>query len=321
MRSVTRSIPVAAALALAACGNYSTEDLRFLAALPQREDLAVAVPAEGSPAAAAMGATMEPCANGTAEVWLWAKPTSDGLNKGVDFVVSLIDAVRRYPPTAREQDARRWGPFPDEKHPGHEVQIVLERSWPDGLDERPVHHYRFEARPLGAPTFEPVLVGTFAGASSARGSGTVVLDFDAIRAAGVADPDTPQGRMVIEYDRVSDPVTIDLEVTVGAFGVAQFRYGFAGYRDGRGAFHYRFDQGGNVFTVTTGYDAAGAGRAAVAYDPAGWPPPGSFRQCWNASACLTYVDDPANYTCSPTPPACSFGTVSDDCPAVPVSPF
>ncbi len=30
---------------LAACGNYSTEDLRFLAALPTREDLRVAPPA------------------------------------------------------------------------------------------------------------------------------------------------------------------------------------------------------------------------------------------------------------------------------------
>jgi hypothetical protein len=312
----------ATALALAACGNYSTEDLRFLAALPQREDLAVAVPAEGDPSAAAMAATMDPCANGTAEVWLWAKPTSDNLNRGVSFMVSLIDVVRRFPPTAREENARRWGPFPDEKHPGHEVQIVLERSWPDGPDAPPVHRYRFEARPLGDPTFDPLIVGTFTGASSARGSGTVVLDFDAIRRAGVQDADTPPGgAIVVHYDRASEPVTIDLTFTSAAFGVEQFGYGFTGYRDGRGAFDYRFRDGlGNVFTVATGYGAAGAGRAAVVYDPAGvWPPPGSFRQCWNASACLTYVDDPANFTCAAPP--CSFGTVEDDCPAVPVSPF
>jgi hypothetical protein len=325
MRSVTslKSMAAAAALALSACGNYSTEDLRFLAALPQREDLAVAVPARADPSAAAMAATMDPCANGTAEVWLWAKPTSDNLNKGVDFIVSLIDAVRRYPPTAREQDARRWGPFPDEKHPGHEVQVVLERSWPGGADAPPEHDYRFEARRVGEPTFEPILVGTFTGASSARGSGTVMLDFAAIRRAGVEDGDTPAGgAIVIQYDRASDPTTIALEVSAGAFGVVQFRYAFEGYRDGGGAFLYRFEQGGNVFTVATGYDAAGAGRAAVIYDPAGIPPPGSFRQCWNPSACLTYVDDPANYTCSAPPaPQCSFGTVSEDCPTVQVSPF
>jgi hypothetical protein len=313
----------AVALALTACGNYSTEDLRFLAALPQREDLAVAVPARADPSAAAMAATMDPCANGTATVWLEAKPTSESLNRFVDLLVSLVDAVRRYPPTARDQDARRWGPFPDDKHPGHEVQVVLERSWPDGPDAAPVHDYRFEARPVGRPTFDPILVGTFTGASSARGSGTVVLDFDAIRSAGVQDPDTPTGALVIHYDRVSEPATIALLFTQAASGLHQFGYGYAGYRDGSGAFYYRFrDASLNVLTVATGYDAAGAGRARVEVDPwnPAWPT-GTVRQCWSTSACLTYVDDPANYTCSPTPPACSFGDEQLDCPAVPISPF
>ncbi len=91
----------AASLALAGCGNYSTEDLRFLAALPRREDLRVAVPSQTGASALSVA-----CAGGTADVWLWAKPTSDGLNSGVDFVLTLVDAVRRYPPTWREKDAR-----------------------------------------------------------------------------------------------------------------------------------------------------------------------------------------------------------------------
>jgi hypothetical protein len=317
MRSVTSAALAIAAVAMAGCGDYSTEDLRFLVALPQRQDLRVEVPADGTPGAATV------CGPGrNADVWLWAKPTSDGLNRGVEFVISLVDVVRGIPPTAREEDARRWGPFPDERHPGHEIQVVIARSYPSGSSGPPLHDYRFEARAVGAPTFEPVIVGTFEGASSSHGRGAVRLDFDAIRRAGIADATTPTGAMEIGYDRASDPVTISLTFTREAFGIEQFGYGFTGYADGRGAFDYRFRNAtGDVLTVATGYDRAGAGRAAVAYDPANpLGPPGSFRQCWSASACLTYVDDPANFTC-PLHASCSFGTFPADCPEVPVSPF
>ncbi len=76
---------------------------------------------------------------------------------------------------------------------------------------------------------------------------------------------------------------------------------------------------GDVLTVATGFDAAGAGRAAVTYVAAGGGT-GSFDQCWDAAACLSYVLDPANFSC-PLHASCSFGSVIPDCPAVPVSPF
>jgi hypothetical protein len=300
MRSVTRTTAAALGLALAACGNYSTEDLRVLAALPTRSDLSVAVPADASSGAATV------CPIGPADVWLRAKPTSDNLNAGVRFVVSLIDVVRHYPPTAREKDLRRWGPFPDEKHPGREIQIVIERTYPAGPDGAPVHDYRFEGRRAGDPAFDPLIAGTFEGASSSRGHGTVDLYFENFWSLGMNDDTTPHGTMLIAYDRVSDPVTIALDLTNDGFGVVQFGYGFAGYADGRGRFDYRFRTlNGDVLTVVTGYDAAGAGRAAVAYAAAGGGT-GSFRQCWDSSACLTYVDDPFNFSC--IVPPCSGGS-------------
>ena len=302
---------------LAACGNYSTEDLRFLAALPTREDLRVAPPAADA-AQALTGATAAATScstDGTADVWLWAKPTSDGLNAGVDFVLSLVDVVRKYPPTAREENARRWGPFPDDKHPGHELQIVIVRTFPYGTEARPVHEYRFEGRVTGTSVFDPVIVGTFEGPSSRRGRGGVGLDFQAMHDIGIADATTPRGRMDILYDRVSDPVTIELALTQQGFGVEQFSYGYAGNRDGSGRFDYRFKNANrDVLTVSTGYDAAGAGRASVEYT-AFLGGTGSFSQCWGAGACLTYVRDPLNFTCGTAP--CSFGEYPLDCAPVP----
>jgi hypothetical protein len=315
MRSATR-VTAALVLALAGCGNYSTEDLRFLAALPTREDLRVAVPARAS-AAAALTAAPDPCPAGTADVWLWAKPTSDGLNRGVHFLVSLVDAVRRQPPSERGEDLRRWGPFPDERHPGHEIQIVIVRSHPAELGGAPRHAYAFQARE-GAGPFRDVLSGSFDGPSSSRGRGTLTLDFQALWELHMNDPTTPHGTMQVTYDRASDPTTIALQLTSDGFGVAQFDYGYSGYSDGRGAFDYRFRNGGDTLTVVTSYDAAGAGRARVDYTPWWSPTPvGTFRHCWSAAACLTYVDDPTSYSCGAP---CSLGDIAA-CVPVPAPPF
>jgi len=311
MRSLTRSA-LAAAVALAGCGNYSTEDLRFLAALPQREDLRVEVPSEGT--AGALGV----CLSGTADVWLWAKPTSDGLNAAVGFLVSLVDAVRRIPPTWRTEDARGWGPFDDENHPGNELRIVIVRRYPPASGGEPVHDYVFQARPKGTLPFTSILGGTFQGGSASRGSGGLVLDFEALWALGMNEADTPHGSMQVLYDRASDPVTIALQIAQGGFGVVPFAYGFAGYAGGGGAFGYAFrDVPGNRYEVTAGYDVAGAGRAQVSFTGA-MGGSGGFRQCWDAGACLLFVDDPNGYSCGGVP--CSFGTVAD-CPAVPAPPF
>jgi hypothetical protein len=314
MRSVTRVTALAAlaALALAGCGNYSTEDLRFLAALPKRADLKMEVPAQGNPFA-----LVGPCASGTADTWLWAKPTSDGLNAGVDFVLSLVDLVRGLEPSWRGDDARRWGPLDDERHPGREIQILMARTYPPELEGDPAYVYAFQGRVEGTEAFTTILSGAFRGGSASTGAGLVTLDFDAIRALGMEDEGTPEGAMHIAYDRASEPVTIGLTLGQAGFGVPGFAYGFAGYADRQGRFVYRFVQAGNVLTVDAGFDAAGAGRAQVGFVGA-LGGVGSFRQCWDANACLVYVDDPNGYSCGGA--ACSFGTVAD-CPPVTSPPF
>jgi hypothetical protein len=295
----------------AGCGNYSTEDLRFLAALPQREDLRVAVPASTGAGPAALtgltAATVLCNPPGEATVWQWAKPTSDSLNAGVSWIIGLIDAVRRYPPTYRGDDSRRWGPFDDDKHPGHELQIVIDRSWPVGPGGPPAYAYRFEARAGRTAPFTPLIVGTFRGASASHGDGDVTLAFDAFWTVGVANPDTPHGAMTIGYSRSSDPVTTDLNLLAapaGGFGVVAFEYLYSGWASGVGAFDYQFTNGAkDVLEVRTGYDAVGAGRLRVTFTRFSDGATGTFDQCWDAAGCLVYVYDPANFNgLTPTAP-------------------
>lgn len=322
MRSPSRLAATLLSLA-AGCGTWSNEDVRFLEALPTREELRVEVPAGEAPVASAEGRLLAVapavCSGlGSAETWLWAKPTSDKLNASVEWVIGLVDVVRRYPPTTRLEDGRIWGPFDDDKHPGNELRIVILRSFPEGPDGPVVHAYAFEARrKADGGAFRPILSGTFLGPSALRGSGTLVLAFRTMWELGIADGDAPHGEMRIDYDRAADPRTVRLTlVEAPGFGLAQFDYGFTGYADGRGRLAYAIVDGpGNKAEVSAGFDAAGAGRAAVTYFPASVPGfSAGYRQCWSAAACLVYSDDVNGYSCGGG--ACAGGLESD-CPVVP----
>jgi len=103
-----------------------------------------------------------------------------------------------------------------------------------------------------------------------------------------------------------------------------FAYQFAGYAAGGGVFDYAIrDVVENTLFIATRYDAAGAGRARVGFQPAGGGIAGYFEQCWDAGAALVYVDDPGNYSCEEgtlVPPECTCGAAAS-CVPVPESPF
>jgi len=326
MRSPTRCcspLPALAALllgaALPACGNYSTEDIRFYEALPTRADLRVEVPVSAD-LAAGFAPAAAACSIGSADPWLEARRTSDGINTAVDRLIGLIDAVRRVPPTTRLDDGRIWGPFDDSKHPGVEMQVDITRlTNPDG---DLVHVYHFSARRKGVgAVFTPILSGTFVGPSATYGHGTLELDFTAIHDLGMQDADTPRGRMDVTYDRTLDPRTITLVLaTQGGFNlVQQFTYDYRGYRDGRGLFRYQFLKpallGGGLDTLTmsASFAADGAGRGEIGFAAASGAT-GSFSQCWGADACLTWRYDAQGYSCGGVLP-CEGGAESA-CPAV-----
>ncbi len=315
MRWVNRAA-IAATLLCAGCGNYSTEDLVFLAALPQREDLRAEVPTGGVSGAATV------CGDGPAGIWLEAKPASNQWNAGVELVVGLVDAVRRFPPTWRREDERGWGPFPDENHPGIEIQIVIHREFPAELNGSPRFGYAFQARRTdGTDAFRDVLTGAFEGPSAARGKGIVNLDFEALWTLGMNDLSTPHGTAFIAYDRTADPVTIFFSLYQDGFPAPRFTYGFKGWADGSGKFGYRYrdPQDGNVLTVVAAYGPGGAGRDAVVVTSGTGVFIAGLRQCWDSFACLLWVDDPWNlaHSCASAP--CAIGSELD-CPPVPEDP-
>ncbi len=316
MRSASSA--VAAALALAACGNYSNEDVRFYAAVPTREMLRVQVPA---PQAQPGALTACSPGYGSADIWLWAKPTGDAINAAIDSILGLVDLVRKYPPTTRAADSRTWGPF-DDKHPGREDRVTITRMDQGCVPGGPVCYvFVLAARLKGQASFQPIIEGQFQGPFAGRGDGSLAIHFDAIWALGMEDPPdpvtgqggTPHGEAGIAYSRSGDPRFTQLSLQQPGFNLPLFDYSWQGWADGHGRLVYRIvdASNGNVLTIDARYDGAGEGRADVAVlTPIGLT--AGFSECWNQAACVQWVSDPFNFTgiCGPVPVSCIQGSVA-----------
>lgn len=311
-----RSRSLAAALgslALAACGNYSTDDIAFIEAMPTRETLRVAVPAQPPPPASC------PAGLGQATEWTDARNAGVGMNAGLDWILGVVDVVRSTDPSERHRDWRVWGPFPDGKHPGFRIRVVVSRS--TGADGIPVYQFAFQVLGPGAPDWTPLIEGQFVGASGRTGQGSVTLHFGVIRNLGLNDkPDDPTVDVTIGYDRRGDPRLVSLAIPAGTagFGLIDFDYAYRTWASGDSRTDFALADGrGNRIEAQAGFVASG-GRAEVIIFPAN-PPPTSYQYtvCWDASGCVTAVADIFNVSqrCATAP--CVTAGWQTICPPMP----
>jgi len=300
---------IATLILACACGNLSNDDIAFVEAIPQKQQLHVQVP-QGS-------ASQNLCAIGTADVFTSAKTTGVSINAGVDAILAMVDAIRTVTPTSRGDDSRTWGPFADKDHPDVRIQVVMVRELDATLT--PWRWIYTISGAKAAGPFLPILEGEFFGAQARKGIGRLTLHFENSTALGINKPGDPAFPARIHYDLSGDPHTISLDLTAGvnAFGLISFDYWFAGYADGHGQFDYAFPDPKNGCTnfVTTFFNAQGAGRdvfrarcGAITYV--------DVKQCWDPAGCLTFVNDPFALTiaCLGILPPCILGSLAQ-CPA------
>jgi hypothetical protein len=300
----------AAALALScACGNLSNEDIAFLSAIPQKQQLRVRTPSGA--------ASQNLCAIGNADVWTSAKTTGDSINAGVDGILALVDAIRTVTPTTRDEDSRTWGPFPEKDHPGVYIKVVMVRELDATLTPWRWIYSITAARLPGA--YVPILEGEFFGAQARNGIGRITLHFENTTRLGINKPTDPAFAARIYYDLSGDPHTVSFDLTAGvnAFGLISFDYWFAGHADGHGQFNFAFPDSNNpgcTVDVTTFFNAQGAGRDVFRVRCGQFVSP-EVKQCWDTGGCLTFVDDPFAFTpaCLGITP-CILGSESQ-CPA------
>lgn len=313
--SLVGLVPVLLVGWIAGCGEpYSNEDLVFLAALPEREQLEARVPAsEGTSSA---GAARAELAAGTSaagvgdvsELFKDTRAAADDLNRVVGFPLILLDAVRRFPVTTREENRRIWGPFPSDKQPEFEFRVFIEREAPEAHKFRWAVEYRPRAE-RGRP-WQPLLVGgSSATESFQRSRGEMSLLVAQAVAAGLDLEDDPkQGSAGIEaltslnigYDTEADPVTVtlDAEATSGervsfqsrraaddSSGLLVFRVRkeFIGRQVGEPA------EVPDTLQITTRWRASGAGRADVSIvegNGTGF----TALECWGSDSRVVYQE-------------------------------
>jgi hypothetical protein len=289
-----------------ACGNLSNEDVAFLEAIPQKDALKVQVPGNGAAQAA--------CSLGEATVYQSAKATGDSINQGVSSLLTLVDTIRAVPATTRDTDTRIWGPFPDGSHPGFEVEVRMVRQ----IDQTGTPwrwDYSISERKKGAD-FVTVLEGNFFGAQARNGTGRMTLHFESSAKLGTGNPTDPAFPMHVFYDLGDNPRTISMDLTAGiGFGLPGFDYSYEGFADGHGQFSFAASGvNGCTSEITTLFNAQGAGRDSF-HVRCGPFVSAEVQQCWDVSACLTYIDDPLGSTAICNARACVLGS-PNQCPAL-----
>jgi len=301
---IRAALLAATAALLAACGNYSTDDIAFVEALPVREALRVALP--GSAAQAACGGPL-----GDARSVSEARQIGIGMNAGLDWVLGIVDTLRQVEPTRRERDRRTWGPFPDRQHPGIEIRLVVARSYQGDL---PTYAFAFEARrPALAESFEAVIDGAFVGASGRTGRGQVTLHFDRIRALGMFDAGDPPPRfaVTIQYDRRTDPRVLSLLVAPNdvGYGLVDFDYAFTAWQSGHARLDFAVANAQGRAEEVARFTPAGAGAAHVTFRSALVPGLSyAFDVCWDAAGCVSALNDPGSRTEYATAAGCTVGS-------------
>jgi hypothetical protein len=285
-----------AAGALAACGNYSNEDLEFMNVVPETADVSVAAP---------LRARLRPAQEDDA-----LKMTGDvttGANKAAASLLALLDKIRTIYPTSRESGVRIWGPWPADGNPGWQAEFRMTRSSSsDGVTP----HFDYEMvmiAPAGTPPFADggtsttVLGGWFEATGRARGGrGEMILTPKEARDAGAVLKDLEKlVTLDINYDNRTWPRTLDMKIddeppVDPATEAQSVMYHHERAQNGDGALTFTFLKdavkgplGVETLDVKSRWLGTGEGLAQItvlAGDAAGFV----WTDCWDATSQTSY---------------------------------
>lgn len=270
------------AAALAACGNYSNQDLEFLEALPSREALQVNVPQDSQQALAV-------------RAWVHTATVTTGqsINDGIESVIDQLERVRELTPSERTADSRTWGPFPD-TDPRFENRVVIARS-------AATFNFSLEQRPVGQGEFVTVITGTFVGASAEHGHGSLDYEVASLEQIGHPPADASLRSLRFVYANDTSPRTLHTTIVSRDAKTSQLVTLAYGFTESQTEGDLDFDLQGpsdagpyDIHVLSRWQPDGGAGRAdglGILLEHPGWVV--QVHQCWDSSFLETYYDSQA----------------------------
>lgn len=312
-------------LLVGGCGNLSNDDLIFLAALPDRANLALHVPGteleQRGQGLSELSQGLDGCAEDDLLCQAWQ--VSSGINAGVFALLDLVDAiVTRFPPTRREPDRRVWGPsYVATSRSTVRFEMIRNSDSLDGIFSYCLHATLGRIPPgtgdqvrcdevEHSSGLTRIFHGAFAPGperGGARwGQGSLVFDHNLARRVGLARPGD-QGIITVEYDNTEEQVAIGVKIREVVDqrtllpSSADYRYQRAA--DGSGQFRFVIlaDFVPFLFTsleqleIGARWNPAGAGRAdAVVTGGDLVNQEVTASQCWDTDLETVYYQDSAD---------------------------
>ncbi len=226
-------------VSLSACGTWSNEDLQYLSALPTKEQLTAKVPVGTAGGLSGEGTRRDALGLGEpSQLYKDTKGASDGFNKVVGYFIGLIDSVRAFPPTTREENSRTWGPWEDkEKQKGFEAQVKITKVDPKNFG------IAIQFRKIGTEDFTNVITGNFTASSTAqKGQGALRWDLKAARALGLKEEEGTKTLEKLELGYITDmfPIQVNMIWTLNpGQAVSKLDYGSLELANGSGRIGFR----------------------------------------------------------------------------------
>jgi hypothetical protein len=244
---------------LAACGNYSNDDLDFQLALPQQSDLSANV-------------KLSRVQIDSAEYYKDTRNAITTFNAMVSDLLGLIENVRRYPATSRQGNRRIWGPFPSDKYPTTwQTRIVMDKSTVSPTILK--MDYWVQVRPVGTDdsAWVSFLAGSYSSSGSARtGTGDIqLLAGDARNATYPVDDDpglVNLDHLDVQYDNTTYPLRVTMAIVNLPTATTQSStYNYSENLDGSGSMTFDWQGTPNGVSIAARMKAqwlgSGAGRA------------------------------------------------------------
>ncbi len=243
-------------LMLCACGDWSNQDLEYLYALPQKDQLK----AELGAMSAGQGLRHDPLLGDHSDVYDGAVKASNDFNKFLDSILTGLDGLRAIHPTTRQATKRIWGPYADDKNPGFDVKAEIEKTGEKS------YKWSLQARKRGTADFTTIAGGRFVATESLRkGQGDFFLDAVAASTlyGKMKEKPTDPDRVDFGYETSSDPVIVEIRAKVPSL-TTPVGWDLNRYADGSGVFAFTveglMDPNATKISALVAYDAKGAGK-------------------------------------------------------------